>query len=308
MGKQAKRGHTPANWLTDLALRTVIALALVLPYAVRVRFFGWATRNLIAPLAGYQRRAEANLALVYPDMPPAQRRRIARAVADNAGRTLIENYSTRDFLERAAGITPTGPGMAALQAARDAGRPVILVTGHFGNYEAARAALVSRGYDIGGLYRPMANPFFNAHYVRTMQAYGGPIFAQGRRGTTGFVRHLRSGGILVLLTDQHNRRGTDLQFMGHPARTALSAAELALRYGADLIPFYATRQPDGLSFAVTLEAPVPHSTPTQMMQTLNDSLEARVREHPEQWFWVHRRWKQRVRRARSGVGASPKAP
>ena len=71
----------------------------------------------------------------------------------------------------------------------------------------------------------------------------------------------------------------------------VSAAELALRYGADLIPFYATRRPDGLDFDIELEAPVPHSDPVTMTIQMNQSLEARVRAHPGQWFWIHRRWK-----------------
>ena len=79
--------------------------------------------------------------------------------------------------------------------------------------------------------------------------------------------------------------------MGIPARTAVSAAELALRYDALLIPFYGIRQEDGLSFECVLEAPVPHSNPMTMTQALNDSLSARINASPEQWFWVHRRWR-----------------
>jgi len=82
-----------------------------------------------------------------------------------------------------------------------------------------------------------------------------------------------------------------LDFMGQPAKTALSAAELALRFDALLIPFYATRQPDGVSFACEMEAPVPHTDARAMTQALNDSLAARVHANPEQWFWVHRRWR-----------------
>jgi KDO2-lipid IV(A) lauroyltransferase len=178
-----------------------------------------------------------------------------------------------------------------LESAAKKGQAVILVTGHFGNYEATRACLVARGYDIGGLYRDMKNPYFNAHYVKTMEAFGGPVFPQGRRGTAGFVRHLKDGGQLVLLFDQHVFGAPKLDFLGKPANTALSAAELALRYDALLIPFYGIRQADGVSFDAVLEAPIPHSDATTMTQALNDSLAARVKAHPEQWFWVHRRWR-----------------
>ncbi|WP_095589058.1 lysophospholipid acyltransferase family protein [Actibacterium ureilyticum] len=299
MAQPKRNEHSVGNWLSDRVIRGLIRLALALPYGARVRFVGAATRNVIAPLAGYQARAMDNLARVYPDMPAPERRRIARAVADNAGRTLIENYSTAEFTARMADVTPTGPGMAALEQAHADGRPVVLVTGHFGNYEAGRAALVARGYNIGGLYRPMRNPYFNDHYVRTMESFGGPVFPQGRRGTGGFVRHLKAGGMLVLLTDQHQARGARTRFMGLPVKTATSAADLALKYDALLIPFYGTRAADGLSFSVELEAPVPHSDGQTMTQALNDSLEARVRARPEQWFWIHRRWKVKTKPPRA---------
>ncbi|WP_298836480.1 lauroyl acyltransferase [uncultured Roseobacter sp.] len=279
------------HYLSNLAIVGLIQLALILPYAARVRFVGWVVQYVIGPVAGYRARALSNLALIMPDKPEAERREIAARCLNNAGRTFIENYSSRDFPERLAGNTLEGPGVDALASARADNQPVVLVTGHYGNYEAVRAALVARGYNIGGLYRNMANPYFNAHYVRTMEAFGGPVFPKGRRGTAGFVRHLKEGGQLVLLFDQHVYDAPALDFLGQPAKTALSAAELSLRYNARLIPFYGIRQKDGLSFRTVLEAPVDHSTPEQMTQQLNDSLAAHVRADPGQWFWVHRRWR-----------------
>ncbi|WP_137111972.1 lysophospholipid acyltransferase family protein [Rhodobacter sp. SY28-1] len=288
---QDRPSFRPDHFLVNLAARGLIGLALALPYAWRVAFVGWLMRRVIGPLAGYDARARENLALVWPDRPEAERAAIAQGSLDNAGRTLIENYSTRPFTARATAIEPQGPGYAALIAARNSGRPVILVSGHFGNYEAARAALVARGFDIGGLYRNLSNRYFNAHYVQTMQAFGGPVFPQGRAGTAGFVRHLKAGGQLVLLFDQDVPGAPALPFLGHPARTALSAAELALRLKADLIPFFATRQSDGLSFTVELDAPVPHSDAEEMTLEITRALERRVLANPGQWFWIHRRWK-----------------
>lgn len=281
----------PDHFLVNLAARGLIGLALALPYPWRVAFTGWLMRRVIGPFAGYGTRARENLALIWPEKPDAERDAIAEAALDNAGRTLIENYSTRAFTARARTIEPEGPGYGALVAARNDKRPVILVSGHFGNYEAARAALVARGFEIGGLYRNLSNRYFNAHYVRTMQAFGGPVFPQGRAGTAGFVRHLKEGGQLVLLFDQDVPGAPAMPFLGHPARTALSAAELALRLKADLIPFFAIRQTDGLDFRVTLDTPVPHTDPETMMRQVTQALERRVIAYPGQWFWIHRRWK-----------------
>jgi KDO2-lipid IV(A) lauroyltransferase len=105
------------------------------------------------------------------------------------------------------------------------------------------------------------------------------------------VRFLRGGGILGLLIDQRMQQGAKLSFFGHEALTALSAAELALKYDALLLPVYAIRQENGLDFDILVESPIPPGPPEAMTQALNDSLEALVRAHPGQWLWIHRRWK-----------------
>lgn len=296
--KKLPRHQRAIYFATDLAARACIGSALALPYRWRVPFMGWVFARLIGPLAGFLRRAEDHITFILPYLPRAEQQRIARASLDNAGRTLIENYSTKALLKRQKQADLTGPGIDSLEQAAATGQPVILVTGHFGNYEAVRAALVARGFDVGGLYRDMANPYFNAHYVRTMQAFGGPVFAKGRKGTSGFVRHLKGGGQLVLLFDQHVFGAPVFDFLGQKAHTAISAAELALRYDALLIPFYGIRNSDGLTFDCVIETPIPHSDPYTMTQSMNDSIGARIRAHPEQWLWVARRWRKTAHKAK----------
>ncbi|MCR9127849.1 MAG: lysophospholipid acyltransferase family protein [Rhodobacteraceae bacterium] len=278
-------------YLTNLVFRGLIHLALVLPYAGRVRVMGWVMSRLVAPIAGFRRRIRDNLALTCPDLSDAEVRRLQRAVPDNAGRTLIEIYSGAEFVARASAAPIEGPGLAAFEAARAAGRPVILVTGHFGNYDVARANLIARGHNMGALYRRMSNPYFNAHYVRSISAIGTPMFEQGRRGMMEMVRHLRGGGILGILTDLHAHGGENLTFFGHPAVTSTVTAELALKYDAALIPIYAIRADNGLDFRIVMQAAVPRGTPSEMTQAVNDGLETLVRAHMDQWFWIHRRWK-----------------
>ncbi|NRB01814.1 MAG: lysophospholipid acyltransferase family protein, partial [Rhodobacteraceae bacterium] len=216
---------------------------------------------------------------------------LATACLDNVGRAIIESYSTLEFFDRMTTTQMRGPGVQALEEAHERQQAVILVTGHFGNYEAARAAMVHKGYVIGAIYRFMANPYFNKHYVKTLHAFGGPGFPQGKRGTGAAVRHLKDGGKLILLFDQHVMGAPVLNFMGHPARTAISAAQLALKYDAVVIPYYAIRQADGLSFECIFEEPIERATAEEMTQAMNDSIEQQIRAHPEQWFWVPRRWR-----------------
>lgn len=281
----------PAHWLQNLVLRGLISGLLLLPYRWRVPLCGWIFARVIAPLAGYSRRIRDNLALIFPEMPAAEVRRMVRAVPDNVGRTIIELYSGAAFTARAKAAPIHGPGLAALEQARATGRPVLLVTGHFGNYDASRAALIARGFAVGGLYRPMTNRYFNAHYVAAISGIGEPLFARGRQGMAGMIRFLRGGGMLGIVQDQHMKHAPKLRFFGHPAKTALSAAELALKYDALLVPTYAIRQENGLDFDILVDAPIPHSTAEAMTQALNDHLEAHVRQHLDQWFWIHKRWK-----------------
>lgn len=291
MAQIEKQSRGLGNWLVDRLLRGVIGALLLLPHRVRVPLMGWLARAVIGPVTGYSARARANLAYIWPDMTLAERRAIARKVLDNAGRTLIENYATADQQARALTWDVHGPGLQAARAALAENRPILFVSGHFGNYQAARVAMNVRGFALGGLYRPMNNAWFNDHYVRTVEAAGGPAFSRGRRGLAGFMRHVRAGGHGALLIDQYYGDGAIVDFMGKPAPTALSVGEIALKFNALVIPIYARRLPDGLDFDVLLEAPVAHSDAITMTRDLMDSLSAQIRERPEQWFWVHRRWK-----------------
>lgn len=280
----------PTDWLVDAVFRGLIWLARRLPYERRVILGGWVFARLIAPLAGYRRRIRANLALIFPGMPRAEVRQLCRAVPNHIGRNLIELYSPEDFPPRAIAAPMGGPGLTPLIEAQQAHRPIILISGHFGNFNVIRAAITAKGVSLAGLYRPMNNRFFNAHYVAAMSRIARPLHPRDRAGMTAFIRHLRKGGSVSMLLDQRMAHGRPLMFFGHPAWTALSAAELALKFDALLLPIYAVRRENGLDFTVTAEAPIPHGNPEVMTQALNDSLEAQVRRHMDQWFWIHRRW------------------
>ncbi len=279
------------EYAVNIVLRGLIGLALLMPYRLRIPMAGWMVSRLVAPLAGYSARVRENLAHVLPDLPRAEVRRLMRAVPDAAGRNMIEMYSGDAFKARARSAPVSGPGLDAIRAARAAGRPVIFVTGHFGSFNAARIAMIDQGFEMGGFYRPMRNRYFNRHYVQAMRAISQPVFEQSKRGTVEMVRHLRSGGVLAILTDLNAHDGVPLDFFGKPALTALTTAELALKFDAPLVPVWGIRDENGLDFKVIVESPVPPSDAVTMTQEVNDRLEHQVRAHMDQWFWIHRRWK-----------------
>jgi len=280
-----------SEYLVDLAIRKSLWVLQRLPYERRVPLAGRIMTHLVAPLTDMQERITNNINLALPELTAECRKRIRLRCLDNFGRLFSEFYSFPEFHHRARTFTISGPGHESLLTARDAGRPVILISGHFGNFHACPAALRSRNETVAVMYQHMKNHHFDRHYVKVLEDIGDPAFARGRRGTRGFIRHLRDGGIVAALNDQHEGSGAVLTFMGIPARTNLALARIALDHEALVIPSYGIRKSDGLDFDVLFEEPVPHTNPESMTQILNDSLEHMVRTHPEQWYWIHRRWK-----------------
>jgi len=252
---------------------------------------GWLMARVIAPLAGYRRRVRQNLRLIWPDMSERDLRALCLGVPDNFGRTLAEIFSGSQFKARLKDCRLEGDGVEALRQAHAAGRPIILVSGHFGNHDAVRACVSEQFSPVGALYRPLRSQAFNGAWEAAISGIAAPIFPLGRRGLAEMVRYLKSGNIVALLIDQHQGSGAPLDFMGRPAMTALSAAEMALKYDALLLPVFGLRNPDGLSFRALIEAPIAPSDAQTMTAEFNARMGAMVTAYPAQWFWVHRRWK-----------------
>ena len=302
---------TKPDWQRGLeawAIRALLTWPRMVPYRTRCALTAALMARLVAPVAGYPARIRANLAHVLPDLPEAEIRRLTRAVPANVGRMLTELASGAEFLDRIRGEPLTGAGVPALEAARAAGRPIIVASGHFGNFDAMRGALAQRGFRIGAIYRPLNDPGLETAFHDMLTRIAEPVFPRGRAGLGLMIRHLRGGGAVAILHDQHVNRGHPLPFFGQPAPTSLSAAEMALKYNALLVPVYGIRRPD-LGFDLIVEEEVPHTDPVTMMQALNDSLEARIRDNMDQWLWLHRRWKpgrqaRRAARQRASAAAS----
>lgn len=285
----AARDDSSASPLARAVILTLLRLPMILPFRLRRETVALLMAWVIGPIAGYTDRVKANLARAMPELDHAEIRRLSRSVPANSGRMIVESTSVEPLRSRVAAAGMVGPGVAALDAAHAAGQPIVAVSGHFGNFDAPRCALAARGHQIGALYRPNDDPVLDAHYRAMLAGIAEPIFPRGRRGLAQMLRFLRAGNTVAILFDQHVRDGAPLTFFGLPAATTLSPAEMALKYGALLIPLYGIRK--GERFEIVCEAPIPHSDPATMMQALNDSLEAQVRAHPEQWLWIHRRWK-----------------
>ncbi|GAB4269045.1 MAG: lysophospholipid acyltransferase family protein [Pararhodobacter sp.] len=278
--------------LRDGATLFLIRTLMRLPLTQRAELAGWIGRTVLGRLFGVSDKVAEAVRHFLPDLPDSEVRRIAHAVPGNLTRLIIEVLSAREMAERLTDAPIEGPGYAALVAAHEAGRPALLISGHFGNYDAVRLALLARGLGIGGFYKEFASEAANRIYLDAVSASGQPVFSDTFQGQKQLIRFLRGGGMVGILIDLDRPHGVMLDFLGQPTRTVLSIAEMALRHDALLVPAYGIRTPDAPGFRIVLEAPVPHSDPETMTQALNDSFAAQVRAHPEQWVWWHNRRKK----------------
>lgn len=263
--------------------------ARIVPFRARVRLFGAIFAAIATLVPPARRRAERNLARVFPDMPAAELRRISIAVARNVGSTLCEILNNDELAEASRAAAVSGPGLEVLKKARAEGKGAIVISAHFGQWEAIRHVLKQNGMETGAVYKRNTNPFYEAIFLAAIRKGGEPVVESGTAGMVQTIRHIRKGGFFAILPDQRFMKGVTLPFFGHPAWTSLVPAELALKYDVPLVPAYATRRGDG-TVEIEFEAPIPHGTSTSMMQESLEGLEKRIRAHPEQWYWYHNRW------------------
>lgn len=187
-------------------------------------------------------------------------------------------------------------------AAHKQGKGLILLTGHFGNWEVSTVAGIQQFPEFKGMFhfvrRPLKPKFFNDFVTRRFHKAGFGTIA--KRGSLDQILDLLAGGaIVVYVFDQHagKRDGVTVDFFGHPAGTFKSPALIAMASGAPVIPASSWREPDG-THVLRFEAPIPvvqTDDPGADIRTntraFNAALERMLLRHPEQWIWMHKRWK-----------------
>jgi len=241
---------------------------------------------------GFRRRAERNLTRVWPDMPREARRRVVREAGAEFARTMAE-YARLDRCVREWRLEVEG--LAHLETARTVGKGAVLVTAHYGNWEAARLAALKADCETGIIYRPLNNRYLDRFARDLLPCMGAPVLQKGRKGMRDLVAHVAGGGFAMILVDQRNSGAPWLRFLGHPAETVTAVADLARRTGAALIPVRAVREAADRCFRVSFEPPVAGGDAEEAMQRVNDRISAWIEERPEQWFWFHRRWRTTIR-------------
>lgn len=191
-------------------------------------------------------------------------------------------------------------GRHHLDAARRRGRGVLVLTGHFGNWELLPHAAGLAGVPTSVVYRPLDFPPLDRFFYETRTRFGARMVSSGG-AVREVIRRLRRRETLALLMDQNVDwyEGVFVDFFGHRSCANKSLALLAMRTGAPVVPVYLARAADG-GFRVDILPEVPTRRTGDKQRDIEENtlaynrvLEGLIRRHPDQWFWVHQRWKTR---------------
>ena len=286
-----------------LALRAIVGFLAALPLGLALRVgeaILWLVYLVAVPL---RRVGMTNLAIAFPDKPIAERRRILRASMLNLGRMAAElahlpaltdaqlremvRFEDETWWREAVGWErPTG---------------VLILSGHFGNWELLVYAHGRRGHPVTMVHRPIHNPLVD-RWVNRVRARAGTRLVRKHHAAAEVLRALREKQLLVLPFDQNSTRGLGVfvDFFGVPASTNAGIARIGLRADSPVVPGFIVRQGRRARHVVYV-LPIMELTNTgdarrdlvDNTQRLSAVFEDMVRRFPEQWLWVHKRWKTR---------------
>lgn len=275
---------------------SVRAAAHLMPYPIAVRIGGAIGILTYYLLPRDRRRAVTNLESVFPAKGTKWAYATARRTFMHLGKALIEVLLITP--RRAASIV-TFEGLENLRRALSLGKGVIYVTGHIGNWELMAGA-VSQVVPVTGIGAPIEPETLNSMIVNLRAKMGATMIVRGRPGATReLIRVFRENRVLGILMDQDTDvDGTFVDFMGRQAWTPSAAAQMAIRFGAPVVFGYAQRNPDG-RHTIRIEGPL------ALIRTGNEQEDVRantamftkmiervILENPEQWVWMHRRWRR----------------
>jgi KDO2-lipid IV(A) lauroyltransferase len=283
----------PRHWLAWLGVG-LIWLVGQLPYTW-LQWLGGRLGALLVHIPSRRRRiAQTNIALCFANRTASERAALVDANLRDLGRMLVEfalGWMASD--RRIAQIPSHIDGLQHLQAARAQGRGVLLVGGHFSHLELC-ARLISARIRIAGMYRRMDSAVFEWVVLRARLRYADAMF--DKDDIRGTVKYLRAGGTLWYAPDQDMRSKDTVfaPFFGVPAATITATHHLARMSGALVIPFFHHRLPHGRGYVLQLGTPLENFPGTDILADttrINACIEDMVRAAPEQYLWVHKRFK-----------------
>lgn len=268
---------------------------------------GWIARR-VGPRLAVSKIADRNLRQALPELTPAERAGIIRAMWDNLGRTSTEMPHLPRLFRTREGPGWEIEGEEHIRRLKDANAPVIFFSGHFGNWEMILPIAAGLGLTVSGFYRAASNAYVDVVIQSLRERALGPhvsMFRKGAEGARAALLHLKRGGSLGLLVDQKMNDGIAVPFFGRDAMTAPALAQFALRFGLPIVPVRIVRLgPARLRLVcepplVVARTGCHGSDMYAILLAVNATLERWIRAEPSAWLWLHRRWPRECPKAAS---------
>jgi KDO2-lipid IV(A) lauroyltransferase len=286
------------NWLIWRALVGAFAVGRRIPLASGRSAGKRIGRLAHAVLPRDRRRALASLETAFPDKTPTERAAICRAAFEHLGQSLFEIFWLPNLDASNFAATTRVEGVENLRRAYDEKRGVVLFTGHCGNWEWLSASIALGGFTMNVIAREIYDPRINDFVVRSRARHGVQSIGRGSAAAAKeILQTLKRGAILGVLIDQNiDAESAEVDFFGSPAPTPTGPARLAARAGAMAIAAFIERR-DGVQVVRYEEAIATsrESDPVALTATMTAAIEAQIRRVPEQWVWMHERWKKSKR-------------
>lgn len=306
----AKPQSDAANYVTYLLVRVIVCIVQALSFAAACRFaelLGWLAYHINKR---HREVARDNLRRAFPGKAEAQIDHIVRQVYRHFCTVVVEIA----HLPRRLHLSNWKKHIDLVDGERIvdrmlSGRPLLLVTGHIGNWELGGFILGLFGFSIHAIARPLDNPYLDDYLRKFREKTGGKLLA--KRGDFDHVQAiLRSGGVLGTLADQDaGQRGLFVDFFGRPASTHKAVALLALEHRVPMA-VVGTAKIDGRYRILVEDVILPEDYENHpdsvraITQRFTTALERMIQLAPEQYFWLHRRWKHAPPKARRKTAAA----
>ncbi len=293
--KSKSQRHAIRHWPSLAGLGLLWLICRGLPYATVVKLGNWLGRRLMR-LSGRRRHiAETNLALCFPEQSTTQRNDLLRRHFEALGVGLLTTgmawWSSDRRLRKLVGIE----GLHHLEQAMAQGRGAILLSAHFSDLEMS-GRLLSLFHPFAVMYRPHENPVIERAFRRNRELRFSAAIPRGEARQV--IRALRQNQAVWYAPDQSysDPNSSLVPFFGVPASTNLGTSRMAKVSGAPVLPFFGYRLPGGRGYRLVIQPPLadfPSDDLAADAARINRVIETAVREAPEQYFWVHRRFKNR---------------
>jgi Kdo2-lipid IVA lauroyltransferase/acyltransferase len=278
-------------WIGYAWLRTVAHL----PFAWQLSLGRALGRSMRVLIPARRRVVARNLEVCFPEMPAAERERVLRDHFEALGISLIEMgmgwFGSPDAVRRRIRIE----GRENLEAALARRRGVILFSAHFTTFEFFWPALRPMCTRLCGMYKSQRNPIMNRVMTRGRSRYFDILFAKD--GLREMLRSLRANDVVWYASDQSygGKSSALIPFFNEPAMTNTAINRIAKASGATVLPYYCRRLPDD-TYVMNIGAPLPDLPSDDEVddtRRLTQALESYIRLCPEQYWWIHQRFKGR---------------